>query len=79
MSPEILAFGSYCSANFQPILDSFIPNFNLKYEDSENVKTDRVNTGIFSLYQIKQKNFFGCPMSMQPMATAVKHIFVATF
>ena len=25
--PEILAFGSYCSVKFQPILDGVIPNF----------------------------------------------------
>ena len=35
--PKILAFGSHCLANFQPILDCFIPNFKLKYEDSENI------------------------------------------
>ena len=33
--PKILAFGSHCSADFQPILDCFIPHFKLKYEDSE--------------------------------------------
>ena len=37
--PNTLALGSHCSANFQPILDCFIPNFKLKYEDSENIKT----------------------------------------
>ena len=41
-SPEILHFVTYCSANFQPILDCFIPNFKLIYEDSENVKGDCV-------------------------------------
>ena len=45
--PKILAFGSHCSANFQPILDCFIPNFKLTYEDSENIKADRVSTGVF--------------------------------
>ena len=35
--PEILAFGSYCSAKFQLILDCFIPKFKFKYEDSENI------------------------------------------
>ena len=32
-----------CSANFQPILDRSIPNFKVKYEDSENIKADPVN------------------------------------
>ena len=40
-----LAFGDHCSANFQPILDCFIPKFKLEYDDLENIKTDRVNTG----------------------------------
>ena len=47
--PEILAFVSHCSANFKPILDCFIPNFKLKYEDSENMNADRVNTVVFNL------------------------------
>ena len=55
---EILAFGSHCSANIQPILNCFIPKFKLKYDDSENVKTDRVNTVVFDLLQIKQSKFF---------------------
>ena len=57
VGPEILVFSSHCSANFQPILDCFMPN--VKYEDSENIKTDRVTTVVFNLNQIKQKNFFG--------------------
>ena len=28
------------------------------YEDLENIKTDRVNTVVFNLHQIKQSNFF---------------------
>ena len=56
---EILAFGSHCLANFQPILDCFIPNFKLKYDDLENIKTDRVSTVVFNLLQIKQSKFFG--------------------
>ena len=31
---EILAYISYCSAKFEPILDSFIPNLKLKYKDT---------------------------------------------
>ena len=56
--PEILAFGSHSSANFQPILDCFIPNFKLKYEDSENIKPDLVNTVVSNLRQIKRRAFF---------------------
>ena len=52
--PEILAFVSHYSANFQPNLYCFIPNFKLKYEDSENIKLDLVNTVIFNLHQVKR-------------------------
>ena len=44
VGPEIVAFGSHRLANIQPILDCFIPNFKLKYEDSENIKIYHVNT-----------------------------------
>ena len=37
----------------------FIPKFKLKYDDLENIKTDRVNTVVFDLHQIKQSKFFG--------------------
>ena len=57
-SPEILAFASHCWANFQPILNFFIPNFKLQYEDSENIKKDCVNTVIFNLHRIKRRAFF---------------------
>ena len=56
--PEILAFVSQCSANFQQILDCFIPNFNLKYLDSENIKAGRLNTVVFNVHQIKRWAFF---------------------
>ena len=56
--PEILPIGSHCTANFQPILDCFMPNFKLKYEDSENVETTRVNTVVFNLHHIKQRKYF---------------------
>ena len=59
--PEILASVSDCSANFQPILDCFIPNFKLKYENLENIKVDSVNTVVFNLHQIKRRAFFGTP------------------
>ena len=56
--PKILAFGSHCSANFQPILDCFIPNFKLTYEDSENIKAHSVRTVVFNLQQINRRAFF---------------------
>ena len=56
--PEILAFGSHCSAKFEQILDCFIPNFKLKYEDLENIKTHHVDIVVFKLHQIKQRKFF---------------------
>ena len=59
VGPEILAFVSHCSANSQPILDCFTPNFKLKYEDSENIKADRVDTIVFNLHQIRYRAFFG--------------------
>ena len=61
--PDVLDFGSHCSAKFQPILDCFIPIFKLKYANSENIKTDSVDTVVFNLHQIKQRNFFGTPDS----------------
>ena len=64
VGPEILAFVSHYSANFQPILDSFIPKLELKYEDSENIIADRVTTVVFNLYQIKRRAFFGGPGSL---------------
>ena len=47
--PEILAFGSHFSANFQSILECFMPNFKLKYGYSENIKADCVNVVVFNL------------------------------
>ena len=38
--------------------DCFIPNFKLTYEDSENIKVDRVDTAVFNLHQIKRRAFF---------------------
>ena len=56
--PEVLAFGIHSSANFQPILDYFIPNFKLKYKNSENIKSDLLNKVIFNLHQVKRWVFF---------------------
>ena len=55
--PKTLAFGSHCSANFQPILDCFISNF--MYEDSKTVKADRVNTVVFNSHKNKRRAFLG--------------------
>ena len=33
-------------------------NFKSKYEDSENIKADRVNTVVFNLHKIKRRTFF---------------------
>ena len=81
--PNILAFGRHCSANFQPILDYFMPNFKLKYEDSENIKADRLSTVVFNLHQIKRRAFFWgghpvyiirCPLlKFQPIFSQVKY------
>ena len=59
--PEILALSSHLSMNFQPILNCLIPNFKLKYENSENVKRDHVNTVAFNLHQMERRNFLGTP------------------
>ena len=56
--PKILPFGSHSMAKFQSILDCSIANFKLKYEDLENIKTDRVATLAFNLHQIKRRAFF---------------------
>ena len=55
---ENLVFGSHFMMNFQPVLLCLIPNFKLKYEDSENIKTDRVSMVVFNLHQIKRRGFF---------------------
>ena len=59
--PEILALCRHCSAKFQPIFDCFIPNFKLKYPDSENIKTDCVV--VFKLHQT-EKRLFVAPCSV---------------
>ena len=52
-------------ANFQSILDCFIPNFKLKREGLENIKTDCVSTVVFNLHQIKRRAFFmGRPVKL---------------
>ena len=56
---EILTFGSHCSENFQPILDSFIPKIKLEYDNLENIKTASVSTVVFNLHQIKRFFFLG--------------------
>ena len=56
--PKILAFGSHSMANFQSVLDCFIPNFKLKHKDLGNVKTDCLSKVAFKLHQIKRRAFF---------------------
>ena len=63
---KISALSSHCSANFQLILDCFIPNSKLTYEDSGNIKSDRVNTVVFNLHQIKRRAFFWDTRDMFP-------------
>ena len=40
--PEILAFSSHMLGEYSTNLDCFVPNVKLKYEDSENIKSDLV-------------------------------------
>ena len=54
---KILTFGSHCSAICQLILDCFIPKFKFRYDHLKNMKTDRVDTVVFNLHQIKQLKF----------------------
>ena len=55
---EILTSGSHCSANFQPILDCFIPKSKLEYDELENIKNGSSNSVVFNLHQIKSLKFF---------------------
>ena len=60
---EILGFVSHCLVNFQPILDCFIQNFKLKYEDSKNVKVDCISTVISNSHQTnRQALYWGHPV-----------------
>ena len=56
--PKFLTLGSHCSANFQSILDCFIPKFESEYDDLENIKADPVNAVVSNLHQIKRLKFF---------------------
>ena len=74
---EILIFISHCSANFQPILDRFIPNFKLKYGNSENIKAHCVNTVVFKQHQIKCRALFlGHPVHVTRFCIADRFDFV---
>ena len=53
-----LTFSSHCLANFQQILDFFVPKFKLEYGNLENIKADRVNAVVLNLHQIRRLNFF---------------------
>ena len=64
VGPEILAFGGHFSEQFQLTFDCFIPKSKLKYEDSENIKTDCVDI-VICYFQLTctsnqtEKLFFG--------------------
>ena len=58
VGPESLAFVSHLLGELSTVLDCVIPNFKLKYEDSEYIKADGVNTVIFYIRQIKRRTFF---------------------
>ena len=47
----------------QPPGEEELLDFWMKYEDSENIKTDRVSTVVFNLHKIKCQAFslFGTP------------------
>ena len=72
--PETLAFVSDCYANFQRILGCFIPNFKSKYEDSENIKEDGVNTLVLSLRQIKRRAFLGHPVHIPGVSNNARRL-----
>ena len=42
-----------------------MPDFKLKYEDSENIKTYCVDTVVFNLHVIKRRNFFETPGTLE--------------
>ena len=50
---KIFSFRQPFLGELSPNLDCFITNFKLKFEDSENIKADRVDTVVFSLHQTK--------------------------
>ena len=64
VGPEILAFSSNCSTKFQPTFDCFIPNSELKHEDSENTTTDCTNAFISTYIKSNRGRFFGTPVSV---------------
>ena len=67
---KTLAFGGHSMANFQSILDCFIPNFKLKHEDLENIKTDCVSTVVFQLTSNQTSGvFMGHPIGSTKYAT----------
>ena len=76
---KILAFGSHSLANFQPILDFFIPNFKLMCGDSDNINASRVNTVVFNLYQINCLALFfflGDPVVLPTLEDSFRLLFL---
>ena len=70
-----MQFFSFCSANFQSILDRFIPNFKLKCVDSQNIKADRANTVVFTVHQIKCWAFLGHLVDVSLSYLAARNLF----
>ena len=80
VGPRILAFDGHSSANFHSIFNCFMSNFKLKYEKSENIKADRVNTIVFNLRQTKHRAFLGHPVNQIQIITVwQKNPFSLTF
>ena len=55
--PEVLAFGSHCSAKFQLIFGCFTPN--LKCKDSENIRTYCIDMIVSNHIKSNKESFFG--------------------
>ena len=62
-------------------LTSFTPKFKLKYDNLENIKTDRVSTIVFNLLQIKQSKlfFFGTQATFAKFSVDVPLITLEKF
>ena len=59
--PENLAFGRHCTVKFEPILDCFIPNFKLKYGESENFKKIVSIHSFSNYFESNRGSFYGIP------------------
>ena len=71
------------SANFQQILDCFIPNFKSKYADSENKKAYRISAVDLTYIKSNVKRFFfwgggGGGGRVTPCTYIYIYIYIAT-